>query len=74
MRYYLIFYSNNVHLLKLIFNFDLNMKEFFNIQTIIMATIKAGKSLFSVVCNRYTMCNILQQQQVWIQKSTFNYY
>ena len=50
------------------------MKEFFNIQSIVMATIKDGKSLFSVVYNRYMMCNIVQQQQVWIQKSTFNYY
>lgn len=73
MRYYLIFYSNNVHLLKLIFNFEIIMKEFFNIQTIIMTTIKDGKSLFSVVCNRYAFCNIMQQQQVWKQKSTFNY-
>lgn len=74
MRYYLIFYSNNVLLLKLIFNFDSIMKEFFNIQTIIMATFKDGKSLFSVVCNPYAMRNIMQQQQVWTQKSTFNYY
>ena len=74
MRYYLIFYLNNVLLLKLIFNFDLIMKDFFNIQTIIMATLKDGKSLFSVVCNRYAICNIMQQQQVWTQKSTFNYY
>jgi hypothetical protein len=74
MRYYLIFYSNNVHLLKLIFNFGLNMKEFFNIRTIILATFKDGKSLFSVVCNRYAICIIAQQQQVWTQKSTFNYY
>jgi hypothetical protein len=50
------------------------MKEFFNIQTIIMATFKDGKSLFSVVRNHYAMCNIMLQQQVWTQKSTFNYY
>jgi hypothetical protein len=50
------------------------MKEFLNIQTIIMATVKAGKSLFSVVSNRYAICKLMQQQQVWTQKSTFNYY
>jgi hypothetical protein len=51
------------------------MKEFFNIQTIIMATFKDGKSLFSAVCNRYAICSILQQQQVvWTPKSTFNDY
>ena len=50
------------------------MKEFFNIQSVVTATLKDGKALFSVVCHRYAICNIVQQQQVWIQKSTFNYY
>ncbi len=45
------------------------MKEFFNIQTMIMATLKDGKSLFSVVCNRYAICSLAQQQQVWNEKA-----
>jgi hypothetical protein len=50
------------------------MKEILNIQTMIIATLKEGKSLFTVVCNRYVICNLMQQQQVWTQKSTFNNY
>lgn len=50
------------------------MKEIFNIQTIIMATLKDVKSLFFVVLNGYAIYNLTQQQQVWKQKSTFNNY
>jgi hypothetical protein len=50
------------------------MKEFFNIQSIVMATLKDVKSLFLVALNGYAICNLTQQQQVWTQKSTFNYY
>ncbi len=50
------------------------MKEIFNIQSMIMTTLKDLNSAFSVVCNRYAICNNVQQQQVWTQKSTFNYY
>lgn len=50
------------------------MKQILNIQTIIMATLKDVKSLFFVALNGYAICNIVQQQQVWKQKSTFNYY
>jgi len=50
------------------------MKEILNIHSIIMSTLKDGKFLFSVVCNRYAICNLVQQQQEWTQKSTFNYY
>jgi len=49
------------------------MKEILNIQTIIMETLKDVKSLFSVALNSYAICNLVQQQQVWTQKSTFNY-
>lgn len=45
------------------------MKAFFNIQTIVTETLKDGKSLFSVVCNYYAICNIMQQQQVWNKKA-----
>ena len=50
------------------------MKEFFNIQSIVMATLKDVKSLFFVASSRYAICNLTQQQQVWKQKSAFNYY
>jgi len=50
------------------------MKEILNIQTLIIATLKDVKSLFSVACNSAAICNRMQQQQVWTQKSTFNDY
>lgn len=45
------------------------MKAFFNIHTIVTSTLKDAKSLFSVVCNRYAISNIMQQQQVWNKKA-----
>ncbi|NEW79796.1 MAG: hypothetical protein GZ086_10320 [Gelidibacter sp.] len=50
------------------------MKEILNIQTMITATLKDVKSLFSVAFNGYAVCNLMQQQQVWIQQSTFDDY
>lgn len=50
------------------------MKEILNIQTMITATLKDVKSLFLIALNGYAICNLMQQQQVCTQKSTFNYY